>query len=255
MLPLPAQDGLGPDALLAAYACPPGPWVRANMVASLDGAATADGRSGGLSGPADKRVFRVLRALADVVLVGAGTARAEGYAAVQPHETYPEARAAAGRPPTAAIAVVTRRLDLDLSSGLFAGPARTVVLTCAAAGQDRLAAARAVADVAVVGETTVDVPEALSALRARGLDHVLCEGGPSLLRDVAACGRLDELCLTLSPQLRAGGAARVLVGPALEPPPRMVVVSVLEEDGDLFLRFQAAPGASEPGSTGPSVAG
>nr|WP_196791890.1 pyrimidine reductase family protein [Motilibacter deserti] len=246
MLPVPAVEGLDIDALFAAYACPDGPWLRANMVASLDGAASTDGRSGGLSGPADKRVFRVLRALADVVLVGAGTARAEGYAAVQPHETYPERRVAAGRPPTAAIAVVTRALDLDLTSALFAGPARTVVLTCAAAGADRIAAARRVADVDVVGEQTVDVPAAVNALRRRGFASVLCEGGPSLLRDVAAAGLLDELCLTVSPQLRGGGAGRLLVGPGLEPPARLSLASLLEEDGELFLRYRSAAGEASP---------
>src|SRR5215831_3916491 len=98
------------------------PWVRANMVTSLDGAATLAGRTGGLSGQADQQVFALLRALADVILVGAGTARVEGYRPVRPrHEGVRWAWLRAGRTPSPPIAVVTRRLDLDLESPLLAG--------------------------------------------------------------------------------------------------------------------------------------
>jgi len=225
--------------VFAEYAYPADrPWLRANMVASVDGAATAEGRSGGLSSPADKHVFRVLRALADVVLVGAGTVRAEGYAAVLPKETFPEVREAAGQPPTAAIAVVTRRLDLNLDSALFTGRARTLVITCGAAGAERIEAARVVADVVVTGDDTVDVAAGIAALHERGLTRVLCEGGPALLRDVVAADALDELCLTLSPQLRSGPAPRILTGPLLGIPVRLALTGLLVSDGDVFLRYE-----------------
>ncbi|RKS77685.1 riboflavin-specific deaminase-like protein [Motilibacter peucedani] len=235
LLPSPAGP-LDDDALFEAYAYPVDrPWVRGNMVASVDGAATADGRSRGLSSAADRRVFRVLRALADVVLVGAGTVRAEGYAAVLPKETFPERRAAAGQPPTAAIAVVSRALDLDLGSALFTGGARTLVVTSEAADPARVAALAEVADVVVAGEHEVDLASAVDQLAERGLERVLCEGGPGLLRDVVAADRLDELCLTVSPQLRAGDAPRVLHGPSLFA--GLALTGVLEEDGSLFLRY------------------
>ena len=222
-----------------AYAYPPDRrWLRANMVASVDGAASADGRSGGLSSPADKRVFRVLRALADVIVVGAGTARAERYAAVTPEETTPTERVARCQTATPAIAVVTSRLDLDPGSGLFAGAAtRSFVLTCAAADPRRLRALREVADVVVAGEDRVDLPVALDALAERGLRRMLCEGGPALLTQIAAAGRLDELCLTISPLLTGGGAGRILAGAGLSPPLPLRLSHLLEQDGALFARY------------------
>ena len=121
-------------------------WLRANMVASLDGAATVGGRSGGLSGRADQQVFAMLRALADVILVGAGTARVEGYRPVKPRtEGVRWSWLREGRAPSPPIAVVTRRLDLDLESPLItASPAhaRTIVITTEAAPAARLAPPR-----------------------------------------------------------------------------------------------------------------
>lgn len=230
--------GLDDDALFDAYAYPGvGVTVRANMVASLDGAASADGKSRGLSSPSDKRVFRVLRGLADLILVGAGTARAERYAAVRPEETFPERRAAAGQAATPAIAVVSGRLDIDPDSALFRGPAPTVVVTHEAADRVRRRRLEQVTDVVVAGTDRVDVAAAVDALARRGYSRILCEGGPGLLRDVAATGCLDELCLTLSPRLLAGDAARILHGPALEGADALRLTDVLEEDGNLFLRY------------------
>src|SRR5689334_16699529 len=135
---------------------PPARWLRANMVMSLDGAATVDGRSGGLSNEADRQVFAMLRAHADVILVGAGTARAEGYGPVRPEsEGLRWAWLRDGRPPSAPIAVVTRALDLDLGGKLLTGApphARTIVITTESAPPDRRAAAARTADVIVTGE-------------------------------------------------------------------------------------------------------
>ncbi len=224
---------------MQAYAYPPGrAWLRANMVASVDGAASAAGLSRGLSSPADKGVFRVLRALADVIVVGAGTARAERYAAVTREETTPADRVARGQTPTPAIAVVTSRVDLDPGSALFTGaPTRSLVLTCAAADPGRIAALRAVADVVVAGEDRVDLAGGLDALVERGLTRMLCEGGPGLLAQVTAADRLDELCLTISPLLTGGGAGRILAGPDLRPVRPLRLAHLLEEDGSLFARY------------------
>ena len=243
LLPSPSagdRQDMDQHDLERAYAYPGGrAWLRANMVASVDGAASAQGRSGGLSSPADKRVFRALRALADVIVVGAGTARAERYAAVTPEETAPAERTARGQTPTPAIAVVTSRLDLDPDSPLFAGaPSRSLVLTCAAADPHRLAALRRVADVVVAGAKTVDLAVALDALAERGLTRMLCEGGPALLAQVAAAGRLDELCLTVTPLLTGGDAGRILAGPELARPLRLA--HLLEEDGSLFARWRVS---------------
>ena len=191
------------------------PWVRANMVTSADGAATVDGRSGGLSGHADQTVFSVLRSLADVILVGAGTARIEQYRPVQLAETWPSLRA--GRPPTPPIAVVTRQMTgLDPDGPLLAadsGPARTIVLTTETAPADLRARAARTAEVVVAGPDLVRPDAIISALAERGLRRVLTEGGPRLLEQIVAAGLLDDLCLTVSPVLADGWAGRIVAAP------------------------------------------
>lgn len=223
------------------YSYPGGrPWLRANMVASADGAAHVDGRSAGLSSAGDMRIFGILRVLADVVLVGAGTARAEEYKPARRRPQFAALRA--GRPAVATIAVVTRSLDLDLAAPLFtdAPPdARTTVITCASAPAGRRAEAAKVAEVIVAGEADVDLPAGLAVLHGRGLRQVICEGGPHLLGDLTAADLLDELCLTLSPALAGPGAGRITAGTPFAVRP-MTLASVLTEDGFLFCRYRAA---------------
>ena len=228
--------------LAARYAYPEGPhpWVRANMVSSADGGATADGRSAGLSSEADRTVFALLRGLSDVILAGAGTVRVEGYGPVEPRREWQELRAMSGQPPVPPIAVVSNRLDFDLSSPLFATPgAGTIVITAESSPADRRREVEATthADVVVAGGDTVDLGAAVDALAARGHGRVLCEGGPMLLAQVAAAGRLDELCLTVSPMLTAGAAPRILNGPVLPDPMGLRLAHLLEDDGFLFLRY------------------
>jgi len=215
----PGGSVLTDAALAALYAYPGAPgarWVRANMVQALDGAATLDGRTALLGSEADKRVFDLLRALADVILVGAGTARAEGYEPVRPEsEGLRWAWLRDGRAPSAPIVVVTRALDLDPASPLIAGSpqhARTIVITTQAAPPERRAAAARTAEVIVAGEAMVDMKAALDALAGRGYQRVLTEGGPHLLAQIAGEGLLDELCLTVSPLLAGPGADRIVAG-------------------------------------------
>jgi riboflavin-specific deaminase-like protein len=224
----------------AAYAYPDHrPWLRANMVASVDGAAALGGRSGGLSGTADRALFATLRALADVVLVGAGTVRAENYRPAVPSSDHLAERARRGVPPAPVIAVVSQRLDLDPLAPLFAkADPPTIVVTSAAAPPDRIGLLGEVADLLVVGENQIDLGHTVDALVNRGLTRILCEGGPTLLRHVAAAERLDELCLTVSPHLLGGHALRILDGDLLLPPQDLELCQVLEDDGFLFLRLR-----------------
>jgi len=226
--------------LAALYEFPGPRWLRANMVASADGAGFLEGRTAALSTPADMRLFGLLRVLADVVLVGAGTARTEEYKPARRRPSLEDLRA--GRPPTVPIAVVSRKLDLDFAAPLFTGAppdARTIVITCAGSPDDQRAAAARVADVIVAGETAVDLEEAVAALRDRGLGQVLCEGGPHLLGQLAAEGLLDELCLTVTPLLAGPGPTRVVAGAPFPPRP-MTLAHVLTEDGELFCRYVTA---------------
>ncbi|MFJ5215294.1 pyrimidine reductase family protein [Streptomyces sp. NPDC088354] len=240
----PEADLDTPESLADAYAYPAGadglPWLRANMVASLDGAARYDGRSQPLSSEADMRVFGVLRALADVVVVGAETVRQEGYRPARAREAFAARRAAAGQPPAAVIAVVSARLDLDFSLPLFTSPlVPTLVLTGAAAPADRVAEAeKAGARVVVAGDGAgVEPARAKRELAALGLRRMLTEGGPRLLAQFAAAGVIDELCLTIAPLLTAGDAMRIMNGPGVAEPVRLSPVSILEEDGFLFTRY------------------
>ncbi|MDP5182484.1 dihydrofolate reductase family protein [Blastococcus sp. BMG 814] len=235
LLPAPAQ--LDDDGLVEAYRLPPGRSLRVNFVASLDGAITVDGASEGLGSPGDRRVFQVLRALADVVLVGHGTASAEGYRPVLPDSAVGRLRAVLGRPPTAPIAVVSRRASLDPASGLVTDAVSpTILITCGAADPDRRAAlAAAGADVLVCGDDDVDLPAALAALAGRGLEQVTCEGGPQLLRSALSAGVVDELDLSIAPAL-VGGETRLL-DTALGAPARLELRQLLEEDGMLFTRY------------------
>lgn len=226
----------GTADLAAAYAYPDaGPWLRANMVSSADGAATRDGLTGKLGGPADRWLLSLLRALSDVVIVGASTVRSEGYGPVPPRDWWAELRE--GRPPAPPLAIVSRSLDFDFDAPVFTEALTpTIVLTCDCAPVDRLRACEKRAEVITAGGERVDADAALDALAERGLVRQLTEGGPRLLASFVAAGRLDELCLTISPQLTAGDAARVLNGPAIEPMP-LRLGHVLEEDDFVFLRY------------------
>jgi riboflavin biosynthesis pyrimidine reductase len=236
LLPEPSAD----VDLPTAYAYPPdGPWVRANMVSSVDGAIAVRGRSGGLSSPGDKRVFAALRDLADVVLVAAGTVRAEGYGAVPATPERVARRRSLRRSDVPPIAVVTSSLALDPASALFVDAATpTLVVTTDRAAGERGAAFRDVADLVTTPGDRVDLAMAVRRLVERGLGRVLCEGGPSLLGQLAAADVLDELCLTLSARLVSGDASRCVTGPALDPPVPMRLAGLLEEDGTLFTRWR-----------------
>ncbi|MEO7555856.1 MAG: dihydrofolate reductase family protein [Acidimicrobiales bacterium] len=235
-------------ALYAADPRPPHPdgrpWVLLNMVASVDGATSVDGVSGSLGGDADRAVFAAIRAVADVILVGAGTVRAEGYGAPRPSAAARAAREARGRPPAPRLAIVTSSVDLDPRAPLFADaePANhPFVVTALGALPERLAAIAAVTDeVIVAGDGRVDSAMALQELGHRGAQVVLCEGGPSLNGQLIAAGVVDEVCLTVAPVLASGDSARIARGPAPVSPLGLRLDRALEADGTLWIRYVRA---------------
>lgn len=229
----------GPDAeddLAALYAWPdsPGPTVRANMISSLDGGATLDGRSGGLGNEGDRWLFAVLRDLADVILVGSGTVRAEQYAGVELDEARRARRVRWGLPAAPPpIAVVTGRgLDADLP--LFTGfeTAPIVVTPRSAAGL-----VPAGAEPLLAGDRTVDLAAAIRGLADRGFRRIHCEGGPDLLGRLVAANLLDECCLTIAPLL-LGSAGTRLLPIELAEPARWTPVSVGVDGAHLFARYR-----------------
>lgn len=217
---------------------PKAPLLRLNMVMSADGSVTDErGRAGGLGGEADREVFRTLRALADAILVGAQTARTEGYGPHRVRADLAERRRGDGRDAPAAVVVVSRSLDLDYRGRLFTEAVTpTVVLTCQAADPGRRRAAERAARVLVAGEATVDLAAGLGLLRSElGLAHVVCEGGPTLNAALLSAGLVDELCLTIGPMLTGVDGLPLVRGVAPRVPLRLL--SVLEAGGELMLRY------------------
>ncbi len=231
----------GEPALDELYALPPSPTrhVRANFVVTLDGAIEVDGRSGSLGGDGDGRVFQLLRALTDIVLVGAGTARAEGYGAARIPEARRLQRVAAGQLPVPPIAVVTAR---GVEPGLellqpVAGAPRPLVMTSAATAAKAPKEVRERAELVVCGDETVELPRLLDELATRGFYRVLCEGGPRLLTDLLSADVVDELCLTVAPTLAGPGHQLLTSGATWQNARQLMLAGVLEDDGDLLLRY------------------
>ncbi|MEN3356529.1 MAG: hypothetical protein V7637_511 [Mycobacteriales bacterium] len=252
---LPDPPGLIEDdgQLAAAYLPPaePARQLRMNFVASVDGAATVAGTSSGLGTKGDSRIFDLLRDMCDVILVGAGTVRVEGYAQPEYPAVRRARRASFGLAEVPPYAVISESLQLDPASPLFteADP-RTIVITHSAAPGDQQTALSAVADLIVAGTERIDLAVAVDQLAARGLNRVLCEGGPHLFGSLLAADLVDELCLTVSPRLAGAGPMRIIAGEQLPDHSRpLSLQQALTEDGALFLRYQVelpGPGRAHP---------
>lgn len=190
------------DDLDVLYAAPRRPWLRVNMISTVDGAATGDsGKSGSINNAIDKRVFHLLRSQCDVIVVGAGTARIEGYGpAVRP-------------------VVVVSRQD-TVPEGLRDAPPGSVLV-----------------------EPLGDPVAFKASLVERGWTNILCEGGPTLLRDLLAAGVVDELCSTTVPRLIGGAHLRITNGAPVDVP--LHLHTLIESDGTLLARWLVSPD-SEP---------
>ena len=184
--------------LLAHYARTEAAYLRVNMIASLNGSATGDdGTSNTLSSRLDRRILGVIQELADVVLVGAGSVRAEGYVV----------------PARAALAVVTSSGDLtghrlDARPADEAGGGHPVLVLCARSSLGRAEATTGGrASIVPLDDEGGDIPPAsiVRALHDRGLTRIVCEGGPTLAGRLFAADLVDELCLSTSPQVTLGG--------------------------------------------------
>lgn len=228
-----------PDDLDALYADAPA-GVRANMLMSTDAAAAFRGRTRALSDDRDLGLLLHLRRHADVVLVGAGTVRAENYGKVRLPAEVQQRRADAGHAAVPPVAVVTASGDLDPGSRLFTddGP-RPLVLTVDAVAE-RTGRLAEVADVVSAGPDRVSASRLLDLLRARGLHRVLCEGGPTLLAELVDQDLVDDMCLTVSPYLAGAQPVRHAPQSGLQVPRRLVLRHVRERDGMVYLRYSRA---------------
>lgn len=236
------QPAITDETLRDLYAYPAmigQPWVRANFVSSIDGAATIDGTSGGLGTPADHRVFTVLRELADVVVVGAGTARAENYGGVRLDVAARLRRTDRGAAPVPPIVVVSSSGNLDPNARLVSETSvPTVILTGSEADEKSLRSLEAVgADVVRTEGRHVSTASLLDFLAARRWLRVLCEGGPDLFGRLCADEKVDELCSTVSPVLVGASTRRI----ATSPSPHLVRMTprhiLADDDGTLLFRW------------------
>lgn len=213
------------------------PWVRLNFVTSIDGAVTRDGVSGGLSDDADRRIFDLLRRLADVVLVAAGTVRKEGYGPMRLSDADAAWRVAHGFTAQPVFATVSAELGLGPSAPIFAdAPVRPIIFTTADAPDDRFHELGEVADVVVAGVDLVEPTFLLEEFQRRGLLRVHCEGGPTFAGLMLADDAVDEFCLTLSPTLEGGDAGRI-TGEVPADPHAMRLALALRSESTLLLRY------------------
>ena len=207
------------DDLAELYAVPRTPWLRVNFVSTVDGAATGeDGRSGSINNAVDKQVFDLLRSQSDAVLVGAGTARTEGYAGLE-------------------LPLVLVSRSGEVPEALRTARAGSVLMATYAASPG-LAWAREVLGedaVVVAGQNRVDLARLKTDLADRGFGRVVCEGGPHLLRDLLDEGVVDELDTTVVPRAIGGHHSRITDGAPVDVP--LVLHTLIEEQGTLLARW------------------
>lgn len=221
-----------------------------NMVASLDGKTTIDGKAGTIGSPTDRLLMRALRAQADAVMVGAGTLRAEKLRLDVP-EVLASARSCRGLKPQPLAIIVAGSSDIPLEENLIgSSPDNLLVLAPPEASEERLRAISSRARIEVIepeGEASfglrLDLVGALKTLKElHAVGVLLVEGGPSLNHTLVSLGLADELFLTLSPKFLGGDRSEPLAtleGAAFLPTNSSIVrlISVHLCDDELFLRY------------------
>ena len=211
------------------------PYLGVNMVSSLDGKATLDWRTRGLSSDIDRRVFHLLRTQGDAVMVGAGTARTERYGRITKSDELRQIRVNEGLVPDALAVVVSGRLELPPDLPLLNEPDQRVVI--ATASDQTLPGVTGDVEYARVGD---DLPRLMAYLQERhAVRSVLCEGGPTLNSFLFAANLVDELFLTLNPKVLGGASAITIVaGRELVELAEPGLVSIAEAEGELFTRWR-----------------
>jgi riboflavin biosynthesis pyrimidine reductase len=223
---------------------PENPWLMLCMIATVDGAVSVQGRSGGLGGPADWAVLTALRGCADAIVVGAGTARTEDYGPPTVPADVRERRLGRGQSAEPLLAVVSARGNLEPSARLFSGPEPPRLYLAERAAPERRAALESVAEVRISGTTAVVARAVLDDLAGEGRSLILLEGGPHLNNSFAAADLIDEFCITRSSLLAPGGPG-LLAG---DPPPALDLHldRLLVADGMVFARYLRRRGTQAP---------
>ena len=211
------------------------PWVLANMAASIDGAIEIGGVSGPIGGEGDAAVFRALRAIADVIVVGGGTARAENYGPPNLDSDARAARLARGQAALPALVVISASLRVEPDGRLFEAGHRPILMTVSSTPAAQLRSLEAVAEIEQF-DGAVTAEKVVASLDRRGYRTVLVEGGPSLNAQFVDADLIDELCVTVAPKLTASSARRLVWGDSDNVRP-MHLDRIFVEDDELFLRY------------------
>ena len=184
------------------YRAPKAPWVRANMITSQDGHFVgANNTSRDLTGPADFKLLLLLRALSDVVLVGAKTARLENYRQPKPRPEFEFLAQPAPR-----LAVVSESLEFDLDSNMFTGGQEPPIIINVGETHPSAELAKRAQVIPIAKSENFGIA-IIATLSQIGLTKVTCEGGPKLLAEMLAADVVDEYDLTISP-IQVGGTAQ-----------------------------------------------
>lgn len=213
------------------------PYLLLNMIASLDGASTIKGLSGGLGSAADQRILVALRACCDWILVGSGTAKAERYRPPRMNPAAVDRRSQLGFEAAPRLAIVTAsgKLDPSIPALIHPNQPKTLIICGKQANHQHLAELNA--EVVWLPTPRPKPQEVLGVLYERHAKVVLCEGGPSWNASLLSAGVIDEICLSISPRLVGGTAGRVVAGTQERLPTNMALQRVLVEDGYLFTRY------------------
>ena len=230
-----SPEELAAGLRLAALKPPGRPYLGLNMVSSLDGKATVDWRTKGLSSELDRRLFHNLRTQVDAVMVGAGTVRQERYGRMTKSAELRRKRVEEGLAADPLAVIVSARLDLPADLPILTEPEQRVVI--ATSSDATLPELGPQIEYVRVGD---DLQRLMAYLEeTHGIRTVLCEGGPTLNSHLFAADLVDELFLSLNPKIPGGAAALTIVaGRELVDPAELELVSVAEGDGDLFTRWR-----------------
>ena len=214
------------------------PFVIVNMIATIDGRAARDGRSATIGGEADLELLLGLRAIADAVLLGTGTLRAEGYDRLLRREERRRPRVAAGLAEDPLAVILSRRFDVPWDAGLFQAPEQPVLVYT---GPDAGEPPEMPAPVEVVRLDVPALPEMLADLRARDVLALLSEGGPTMHGALHAAGLVDELFLTIAPLITGDtDEPNIVEGGRLPQAAALELLSVDRVGSELFLRYGRA---------------
>lgn len=226
----------------AELAPPERPYLVVNMVATVDGRATVGGRTGPIGNEADRELFHHLRTTVDAVMVGAGTVNVERYGRLVRDPRLRELRAQRGLQPDPLACILSGRLDLDPDVPLLQDESSRVVV---ATGSDQtLDGCKAHVEYLRGEATHLQMAPIVAKLRRdHAVRSILCEGGPTLNSVLLREGLIDELFLSVAAKLAGGPDPLTIVsGPPLPAPVQLELVSCLESDGDLFLRYRVRGG-------------